>query len=74
MELRNYLAAAIEGRSVAGAERELLEEKKLSSYDGIVPFEALLPRNLEQRAAASTKVAAAAISSKSTEYFIACIQ
>ena len=63
MELRNYLAAAIEGRSVAGAERELLEEKKLSSYDGIVPFEALLPRNLEQRAAASTKVAAAAISS-----------
>ena len=31
VELRNYLAAAVEGRSVAGAERELLEEKKLSS-------------------------------------------
>ena len=63
VELRNYLAAAIEGRSVAGAERELLEEVKLSSYDGIIPFEALLPRNIEHRADASTKVAAAAISS-----------
>ena len=63
VELRNYLAAAIEGRSVAGAEKELLEEVKLSSYDGIIPFEALLPRNIEDRADTSTKVASAAIAS-----------
>ena len=63
VELRNYIAAAVEGRQVSGAEKELLEERNLIGVDGIIPWEAIAPRETEQRADAETSVAAAALGS-----------
>lgn len=48
IECRQYLAAAVEGRGVDGAEREYNQELKLP--DHVMPWEALEPREREVRA------------------------
>ena len=48
VELREYLSAAIDGRPLKGAEKELCDERGLSDQNSI-PWDALLP-TLEERA------------------------
>jgi len=54
VEIRHYMAAAMTGKAVAGAEKELAEHRGLRD-DGTVPWDALLP--LEERQDAATSVA-----------------
>ena len=61
VSLRNFISASVEGRAVQGAEKELLDEKKLSNADGFIPWEAIASAPIEVRADASTTVAAAAV-------------
>ena len=62
VRLSRYMTAAVEGRSVDGAELELIQEKKLGT-DGVIPFEAIAPTTAtakprtETRADAATNVA-----------------
>lgn len=60
VELRNYLSAALTGKQVTGAEKELNEERGLDTLN-MVPWDAFLPLSVEERTDDATVVPAAVL-------------